>query len=165
MKKLTGLLLIVIMGFTACEGPMGPEGPMGRDGRDGKNGINGMDAISTEWWNIEYEIKQSDWVLVGLPGAVGSYYKCIFDVDELTEDIYYDGAIISYYQFVDDAGDWVQTALPYTYYGRDNPQGDFSVQYSYDVTVKSIAFKVAYSDFQTQLPPPESCIFKLTLLY
>ena len=160
MKKLTGWLLIVIMGFTACEGPMGP---MGRDGRDGRDGA---DAYETQWWNIEYEIRQSDWVLVGLPNTVGSYYKCIInDVDELTEDVYYDGAIICYYQFVDDAGDWVQTALPYTYYDRENPQGDFSVQYSYDVTVGSIAFKLAYSDFQTLIPPPVSCVFKLTLIY
>jgi len=163
MKKLLGCLVMFVLFFTACEGPMGPAGRDGRDGWDGKDGVE------TKWWIKDFTIAKKDWQLVGKPDDIGSYFRCIFNVSEITRDIYNDGAIIAYYRFVDDFGDEVQTVLPYTYYWMDVKGGieyPYSVQFSYDTTIGSIAFKLTFSDFYTfENGPPATCYFKLVLIY
>jgi hypothetical protein len=168
MKKLIGCLVMIMLAFAACEGPMGPAG---RDGWDGKDGAE------TKWWIKDFTIVKENpkkdewqWQLVGEPNDIGSYFYCICDVPEITRDIYNDGAIIAYYRYVDDFGDEVQTVLPYTYYDIvvDNNDNEFPycVQYSYDTTVASIAFKLVFSDFYTkEYGPPANCKFRLVLIY
>ena len=157
MKKLRGWLLMVMIGITACEGPMGPAGPPGRDGTE------------TLWWIKDFTVTSRMWELVGSPDEIGSYYRCIFDVPDLTAAIYDDGGIICYYRYVDDFGDEVQTPLPYTYYDMVIENGvefPYSVQFSYDVTPGSIAFKLVFSDFFTgEFGPPASCKFRLVMVY
>ena len=168
MRNFLGCLMMFMLAFTACEGPMGPAGRDGWDGKDGKDGKE------TKWWIRDFTVENTnvkkDWKLAGSPNDIGSYFYCIFDVPEITRDIYNDGAIIAYYRYVDDFGDEVQTVLPYTYYDIvvDNNDNEFpySVQYSYDTTVGSIAFKVVFSDFFTKdYGPPPSCKFRLVLIY
>ena len=163
MKKLLGCLMIFVLVFAACEGPMGPAGRDGWDGKDGKDGAE------TKWWIKDFTIAKSNWELVGNPNDIGSYFRCIYNVPEITRDIYNDGAIIAYYRYVDDFGDEVQTVLPYTYYDivvDNNNESPYCVQYSYDTTVGSIAFKLVFSDFYTrEYGPPSSCKFRLVLIY
>ena len=164
MKKLIGCFMMLMLAFTACEGPMGPAGRDGRDGWDGKDGAE------TKWWIRDFTIAKNDWRLAGNPNDIGSYFYCIYDVSEITRDIYNDGAIIAYYRYVDDFGDEVQTVLPYTYYDIvvDDYDNEFPycVQFSYDTTVGSIAFKLVFSDFYTkEYGPPASCKFRLVLIY
>ena len=158
MKNIFGLLLVVMLGVVACEGPMGPPG------------LPGENAIPTEWAICDFEIIKYDWELIGRPNEIGSFYYYVFDVPEITPLIFDDGAVICYYQYRDDFGKNVQTPLPFTYYnisiddyGNESP---FAVQISYDVLPGSIAFKLVFSDFYTGVfEPPSICKFKLTLIY
>jgi hypothetical protein len=158
MKKLLGLLLVAIMGFTACEGPMGPEGPPGKEGP------------SMEWWIKDYTITGEMWELVGGAGEIGSYYYYVIDNPDITRTIYDDGAIICYFRYKDDFGNDVQTPLPYTYYdiyvNESNVEFPYAVQFSYDAAPGSIALKLVFSDFYTgEYGPPASSKFRLVLLY
>ena len=166
MKKLLGYLVMVIMVFTACEGP---------PGRDGKDGAN---AKPTTWYIKNFEIKQNAWKLAGHEDQIGSYYYYIFDEKEITEDIYYDGLVICSYLYTDDAGYDVQSILPFTVYdieefydGISVFENRYAIHYSYSVTHTvgnnpgTIEFRVTFSDFYTSNKPPEVCTFKLTLVY
>lgn len=162
MKRIFGFLLLIMMVISACQGPAGPVGPPGRDGLDGVGEV-------TYWKIKEFTIARNSWDLIGIPGEIGSYFYYVADVPELTNAIFEDGAIICYYLYMDDFGDNVQTPLPYTYYDimvNGGVEYPFSVQYSYDVTPGSIAFKVVFSDFYTaDNKPPATCTFKLHLIY
>ena len=172
MKRLLGCLLIVMIGLTACQGPMGPVGPPGKNGIDG---IDGKNAAPTEWYIETFRIFLKDWKRAGALNEIGSYYYFIFDVPEITEDIYYDGLVICSYLYTDDAGYDVQTVLPFTGYFIDGIGGDenrFAMYFSYSVTPTvgrfpgTIEFRVTFSDFYTgEKGPPEECNFKLTLVY
>lgn len=157
------LLLSTIIMLSACEGPMGPEGPPGQDGH------------STEWWFKDITITRNQWDIKGEPDQIGSYLTYVTTVPELTEDIYYDGAIICYYRFINEDGIEVQTTLPHTVYGILDDGGyevPYSEYYSFDVTpttrteTGTIALKITYSDFYTaEWIPPVSCTFRLVLIY
>ena len=170
MKKLLVFFVVTVICVSACEGPMGPMGP------DGRDGINGE---VTYWKIIDFPpikggVTGGDWELVNAPNQIGSYYRYVFDVPEITEEIYENGLIIAYYRYKDDHGDNVQSVLPYTYYDIDVDVDDdgkineypYCVQYSYDVMPGSIAFKLVFSDFLTDgNGPPSLCSFRLQLLY
>ena len=66
--------------FSQCTGP---EGPMGNDGLDGLDGINFTHSVI-------YDIDPSEWV-----GDVNGY-DALIDVPEITDDIYYNGAVLVY---------------------------------------------------------------------
>ena len=157
MKKLRSWLLIVMIGITACEGPMGPQGPPGRD------------AAETQWWLLDFTVTRQMWELIGDPNDIGSFYRCVFDVPDLSTAIYNDGGIFCNYRYKDDFGDDVQTPLPFTYYDidiRDGVEFPFAVQISYDVTPGSVAFKLVFSDFYTgDFDPPALCKFRMNLVY
>lgn len=153
MKNILCLLLIVTLGFTACHDD--PPGVM--------------------WISQDFTITKSMWRLEGRPDDIGSYYVCIFDVPELTQDIYYDGLISVYFRYIDGIGYEVMTPLPYTSYGMYIEGGfefPYAVQYSYNVTPTvgsnpgTIAFILTFSDFFTgAYGPPETCKFRMTLTY
>ena len=156
MKKLLGLLLVVLV-LSACEGKVGPPGPPGKDGE------------FTYWKIIDFTIVQKDWELIRNPDEIGSYYYYVYDVSEITKAIYENGLIVCYFRYMDDFGVNVQSILPHTYYDilvSDKGIGfPYSVQYSYDVTPGSIAFKVVFSDFLTaENFPPKTCNFRLHLM-
>jgi hypothetical protein len=137
---------------------MGPAGPMGPAGENG---------LTSEWYNIPIEV--SNWQLQGAMNEIGSYYYCLVkNIVELREDIYRDGLILCYYEFIDDAGDHVMAPLPYTVYDINVNNGvetPYEMHFSYDVTPGSILLKLTYSDFMTQWTPPSPCRFKLVLIY
>ena len=155
MKKLTGLLLIVIMGFTACEGPMGPEGPVGPPG-----------PVNIEY--ITYEVNESSWELVGEKNTPGSYYIYGFDEPFLTSSIYEYGTIVGYMFYYENSKEY-QTALPFTYYDMDitddGVEFPFSVQYMCDFAPRKIYFKVVYSDFYTAEYKPGTITFRVMYIW
>ncbi|MDR1156385.1 MAG: hypothetical protein LBL04_16905 [Bacteroidales bacterium] len=163
MKNLLGCLLIVMSGFTACLGPMGPEGPPGKD------------ATETQWTYVDFIVKENQWRLAGNPLEIGSYYYCVVDVPEITQDIYEEGLIFCNYRYIDDTGVDVQQTLPYTAYFMDVVNGSerpFSMHISYTTTPTvrtvsgTIEFRITFSDFYTgDKGPPASCNFRLTLVY
>ena len=166
MKKLLGCWVMLMIVFTACEGPMGPRG---------RDGIDGTNAEPTKWTIVPFRIQLHQWQLAGDPDELGSYYWCMYDVSEITEDIYHDGLVICSYLYVDSEGYDVQTILPYTGYFADDIGGGenlFAMHFSYSVTPTvgrnpgTIEFRITFSDFYTGAKgPPQTCNFKLTLVY
>ena len=76
------------------------EGPMGKDGLDGLDGINFTHSVI-------YDINPTDWV-----GDVNGY-NALIDVPEITDDIYYNGAVLVYRLFETEPKSF--NLLPYTY--------------------------------------------------
>jgi len=113
--------LLLMLVFTQCTGP---QGPMGNDGLDGLDGLNGKDGINYTH-SVIYDIGTSEWV-----GDVNGY-DAIIDVPEITEDIYYNGAVLVYRLFETDPKSF--NMLPYTYV--DNT---LTVYMDFDVYVGSI---------------------------
>jgi hypothetical protein len=171
MKKIFGwMILTVMLVSSACTGKVGPPG---------------KDGEPTLWKIIDFTVKRNDWEHIvpvdnGDLNQIGSYFYYVFDVPEITEDIYEDGLIVCYYRYLDEFGDNVQSILTYTYYDIDvvevegeDDDGEYvyyefpyCVQYSYDVMPGSIAFKIVFSDFFTdEKKPPLTCSFRLHLLY
>ena len=91
------LLALVL---TRCTGPIGP---MGNDGLDGKDGIDGINFTHS----VIYDINASDWV-----GDLNGYYVTI-DVPEITDIIYYNGAVLVYKLF--ETAPKSFNMLPYSY--------------------------------------------------
>jgi len=86
--------VLLMLLFSQCTGP---EGPMGNDGLDGNNFTH----------SVIYDIGPSDWV-----GDVNGYYALI-DVPEITDDIYYNGAVLVYRLIETEPKSF--NMLPYTY--------------------------------------------------
>ena len=160
MKKLFGCLVIVILGFSACEGPMGPMGPQGRDGRDGINGE------STQWEIIDCDILSEHWI-PAYDDLMGDFFEYEFRIPELTKFIFDAGAVVCYLVQNINAGGRntvIQTPLPYTYYGEY--RGSFySENYTYEMRPGYINFIVKVSDFDTQVQQPLNCTFRVVMMW
>jgi hypothetical protein len=96
------LLLMVLA--VQCTGPEGPMGPKGEDGLDGLNGVDGINYTHS----VIYDVDASEWV-----GDVNGYDAWL-DVPEITEDIYYEGAVLVY-RLVENLDPKSFNLLPYTY--------------------------------------------------
>jgi len=83
--------------FSQCTGP---EGPMGSDGLDGLDGNNFT-------YSVIYDIDPSEWV------GDENGYNAFIDVPEITDDIYYNGAVLVYRLIETEPKSF--NILPYTY--------------------------------------------------
>jgi hypothetical protein len=92
--------LLLMLVFTQC---VGPEGPMGYDGLDGKDGLDGINYTRS----AIYDINPSEWI-----GDLNGYDVSI-DVPEITDDIYYNGAVLVYRLIEIDPKSF--NMLPYSY--------------------------------------------------
>ena len=99
------LLLMAVV--VQCTGPEGPMGPKGNDGQDGLNGLNGVDGINYTH-SVIYDVEASEWT-----GDINGYDAWL-DVPEITEDIYYEGAVLVY-RLIEDLDPKSFNLLPYTY--------------------------------------------------
>ena len=90
------LALLVIQ----CTGDQGPMGPPGYDGQDGIDG----DVYA---YSVIYDIETSEWV------GDADGYRVYLDVPEITEDIYYNGAVLVYRLIEIEPISF--NMLPYTY--------------------------------------------------
>jgi hypothetical protein len=97
--------------FTQCTGP---EGPMGNDGLDGLDGINFTHSVI-------YDIGPSEWV-----GDLNGY-DVLLDIPEITEDIYYNGAVLVYRLIETEPKSF--NMLPYTYMDFDAYVGSIDLIY------------------------------------
>ena len=91
-------LLIAVL--TNCTGPEGPMGPPGYNGHDGVDGINYTHSVI-------YDVDPADW-----SGSVDGYHAAL-GVPEITEDIYYNGAVLVYRLIEAEPKSF--NLLPYTY--------------------------------------------------
>ena len=135
--------LLLILVFTRC---LGPEGPMGNDGLDGIDGINYTHSVI-------YDIGTSEWV-----GDVNGY-DALIDVPEITEDIYYNGAVLVYRLIETDPKSF--NMLPYTYV--DN---SLTVYMDFDVYVGSIdlIYKEVFDGVNDTPAPGNIMSFKVLII-
>ncbi|MCE5346780.1 MAG: hypothetical protein LLG13_10910 [Bacteroidales bacterium] len=131
------LLMLVLIQCT------GPEGPMGNDGIDGINYTHS--AI--------YDINPSEW-----EGDVNGYYTSL-DVPEITEDIFYDGAVLVYRLIETDPKSF--NMMPYTYV--DN---SLTVYMDFDAYVGSIEliYKEVFDGVNDTPAPKNVMSFKVVII-
>jgi hypothetical protein len=87
-----------------CVGQEGPMGPQGYDGQDGLDGINYTHTVI-------YDVDPSEWI----GNADG--YSVSLNVPEITDDIYYTGAVLVYRLIEIEPKSF--NLLPYTYVDND----------------------------------------------
>ena len=95
------LLLMTVI--AQCTGPTGPMGPKGDDGQDGLDGLDGINYVSS----VIYDVAPSEWT-----GDVDGYFVSL-NVPEITDEIYYTGAVLVYQLIEIDPKSF--NLLPYTY--------------------------------------------------
>ena len=150
MKKILLLLNLLAFTFVSCEGPMGPPGEPGE---------------GVQWEILPYEVVGKDWKLVGKAGALGSYYMYEFREPLLTSFVCEKGNVFGY-RWLDDV---TQTPLgQVVVVGEVDDYGQeflFSEVYSFSFRPGYITFYVDYSDFETGLGHPDTCVFRIVLNY
>ena len=149
MKKNVLLLSLLTLTIVSCEGPMGPRGEQG----DG-----------VEWIITNYTVYDKDWILVGRPGALGSYYMYEFPEPKLTSYVCEKGNVFGY-RWLDNI---TQTPLgQVVVIGESDGKGNeflFTEVYSFSFRPGFITFYIDYSDFETEIRPG-TCDFRIVLNY
>jgi hypothetical protein len=136
-------LLIAVL--TNCTGPEGPVGPPGYNGHDGVDGINYTHSVI-------YDVDPADW-----SGSVDGY-NAVLEVPEITEDIYYNGAVLVYRLIEVDPISF--NMLPYTYV--DNA---LSIYMDFDAYLGSInlIYKEVFDGFNDTPAPGNVMSFKVVI--
>lgn len=165
MKKITFMLFAAIALF-ACEGPegpMGPSGPQGIDGQDGRDGKDGQDGYGAQWYTTSFTILASDWMLMGEPGDLNTYFYADRKIPQLDERVYSEGTVLGYIQ----TGKDVKNGLPFVLHMGEASDGKeflWTQTYDFDFSPGTIRFYITYSDFSTQIPP-EGETFHIVLMW
>jgi hypothetical protein len=135
--------VLLMLLFTQCTGP---EGPMGNDGLDGLDGINFTHSVI-------YDIGPSEWV------GDANGYDALIDVPEITEDIYYNGAVLVYRLIETEPKSF--NMLPYTYV--DN---SLTVYMDFDAYVGSIdlIYKEVFDGVNDTPVPGNIMSFKVLII-
>ncbi len=89
--------------FAQCTGP---EGPMGPQGPAGYNGYDGIDGTAYAY-SVIYDVEAAEWQ------GDADGYRVFLDVPEITDDVYYDGAVLVYRLIETEPKSF--NLLPYTY--------------------------------------------------
>ena len=152
MKKIIGLLLLMIA-FTACEGPMGPPGPPGPAGGNGDSMLEG-------WKYRTFTVKSEDWQLVDGPEP---FYVYEFQWDELTEYVYKKGVVMgNVYTLVGDVE--TLTPLPFVLHRQDSKGTFWTETYTFDYNPGYVAFYATFSDFFVDQRPGDMD-FRVSILW
>lgn len=132
--------VLLMLLFSQCTGP---EGPMGDDGLDGINFTR----------SVIYDIGPSEWV-----GDVNGY-NALIDVPEITDDIYYNGAVLVYRLIETEPKSF--NLLPYTYV--DN---SLTVYMDFDAYVGSInlIYKEVFDGVNDTPAPVNIMSFKVLII-
>lgn len=111
-----------------------------------------VDKMATGWQIINIAVKKEDWAW----NTDTEQYEVIFDVPELTEFIYEEGAVLGYVFFGQQGVDEVQMPLPYvfTYKEKDDNGNTFTytetISFDYQLGTggkkSSVAFYIQASD-------------------
>jgi hypothetical protein len=123
----------------------GPRGPRGYDGLDGLDGTATYSAI--------YDVDPGNW------GGDLDGYAVTLTVPEITEDIYYDGAVLVYRLFEDAPKSF--NMLPYTYV--DNL---LTISMDYNAYVGSIDlfYKEIFDGVNDTPAPADFMAFKVVII-
>ena len=135
-----GLFLLLMVTLAGC---IGREGPMGPAGLDGINYTR----------SVIYDVNASDWA-----GNVDGY-NAVLTVPEITDDIYYNGAVLVYRLVEIDPKSF--NLLPYTYV--DN---DLTIYVDFDAFVGSIdlIYKEVLAGVNDTPAPTNLMSFKVVII-
>ncbi len=112
------LLIALITGFAACEGPEGPAGPAGADGIDGTDGVDGQDGNAN--------VIASDWITPTWSATNTTYGDYEYSDAAITSDMMNSGVILSYTDWT-GLGQYIY-ALPYTFQDGGTVSINFNMQ-------------------------------------
>ncbi len=145
IARICSFLLLMAV-FIQCIGPEGPMGPPGYDGQDGLDGINYTRSVI-------YDVYPSEWT-----GNVDGY-NAVLDIPEITDDIYYNGAVLVYRLIETEPKSF--NLLPYTYV--DNA---LSVYMDFDAYVGSInmIYKEVFNGVNDTPAPADLMSFKVLII-
>jgi hypothetical protein len=97
--RICSFLLLTAV-FVQCTGPEGPMGPQGHDGQNGLDGLNYTHSVI-------YDVNPSEW------SGNADGYNVSLNIPEITDDIYYNGAVLVYRLIEIEPKSF--NLLPYTY--------------------------------------------------
>jgi hypothetical protein len=142
----TASLLLVMFMMVQC---VGPRGPRGNDGVDGIDGIDGIHYTHT----AIYDVNSGEW-----DGDIDGYNVWL-EVPEITEDIYYNGAVLVYRLIEIDPISF--NMLPYTYV--DN---GFMIYLDYDAYIGGIdlIYKEILDGVNDTFAPENAMAFKIVII-
>ena len=159
MKKFFGWILIVMLVFSACA----------KDGRDGKDAI-----LIVRDFNVPSQTNK--WVS-GYDNLMGDFLECTILVNEITGDVFDNGAVLVYLvQYIEIGNELIpiQTPLPYTlarwalYYCDDVDDEscwiDYTENYTFEVSPRHINFIVKTSDAGFPIHEPINCTFRVVIM-
>ncbi len=150
LRVFSAFLLIAVL--TNCTGPEGPAGPPGYNGQDGLDGLDGADGTAFAY-SVIYDVDPLDW------SGDADGYNADLDVPEITEDIYYDGAVLVYRLIEVEPKSF--NMLPYTFV--DNA---LTIYMDYDAYVGSInlIYKEVYEGVNDTFAPEDLMSFKIVIV-
>ena len=142
----TLFFLLSMAVFVQCTGPEGPMGPPGYDGHDGLDGINYTRSVI-------YDVDPSEWT-----GNIDGYNAELV-MPEITDDIYYNGAVLVYRLIETEPKSF--NLLPYTYV--DNA---LTVYMDFDAYVGSIylIYKEVFDGINDTPAPEDLMSFKVLII-
>ena len=143
--RISSFLLLMAV-FIRCSGPTGPMGPQGNDGQNGLDGINYTHSVI-------YDVNASEWT-----GNVDGY-NVTLDVPEITDNIYYNGAVLVYRLIEIEPKSF--NLLPYTYV--DNA---LSIYLDYDAYIGNIKliYKEVFEGANDTPAPVDLMSFKIVII-
>ncbi len=154
MKKILGLLMLLVA-FASCEGPVGPEGPMGPQGERGDSTVEG-------WRNVTMEVKSNDWKLIDYVDG-NPCYMYEFSWDELTKNVYENGIVLGHLYTTVGTTETL-TPLPFVLHRQNSEGNTWTETYTYDYSPGYVAFYATYSDFYMDQKPGD-LTFRVSILW
>ncbi|HZK62329.1 MAG TPA: hypothetical protein VFC41_09635 [Anaerovoracaceae bacterium] len=137
------LLMVVFVQCTGLEGPMGPQG------YDGQNGLDGINYTHS----VIYDVDPSEW------SGNTDGYNVSLNMPEITDDIYYNGAVLVYKLIEIEPKSF--NLLPYTYV--DNA---LTIYFDFDAYVGSInlIYKEVLDGVNDTPAPADIMSFKVVII-
>ncbi len=124
-------------------------------------------SLNGQWKIVPIESKIADWTW----NETDKQYVAVYELPELTSNIYEEGAILGYIYIGQQGVDEVQKPLPYNFtYPKDTPPGAYLEIISYDVQYKdngqsTVAFYIQTSDLTRMDNYLANYTFRIVLIW
>jgi len=163
MKRLIyGLLALLAISLTACEGKPG------RDGRDGRDGVDGL----VNYYNVPVQINQNEWSYTNYDN--NNFFYATIPMEMITADLYQHSNVMVYREYDAGTNKATQTPLPYVRhkeYLADEATGTwgfYTETVDYEFTVGKLTIFYTVSDFDYEIDEsfvPEQMNFRVFIMY
>ncbi|MCD8044214.1 MAG: hypothetical protein LUH10_14270 [Tannerellaceae bacterium] len=142
MKRIYLLLLLVVFGFSACEGPAGPPG---------------ADGLDSEWYVKFIEVPANKWVLTYDSDGLNPRYEYTEKISQLTDWVYDESVFAAYIIHNYNTSYETQSPLPYVLAAETVYPGNLFYEWieiiDCNFEIGSVTFYLTYSDFDVSYSP------------